>query len=109
MDYFDKNIDTEKPNIDTSIFSTMFFSICLSEFGDRTQLISLASASIFNFLGSLLGSCCALFCACLLGVYFSKPIIKNLKQNLIDFIIGILFLLYGLQIYYFKLKHEMII
>ena len=109
LDYFDKNIDTEKPNIDTSIFSTMFFSICLSEFGDRTQLISLASASIFNFLGSLLGSCCALFCTCLLGVYFSKPIIKNLKQNLIDIIIGILFLLYGLQIYYFKLKHEMII
>ena len=77
LDYFDKNVDTEKPNIDTSIFGTIFFSICLSEFGDRTQLISFASSSIFHFFGGLIGSCTALFCTCLLGVYFSKPIIKN--------------------------------
>ena len=83
LDYFDKNVDTEKPNIDTSIFGTIFFSICLSEFGDRTQLISFASSSIFHFFGGLIGSCSALFCTCLLGVYFSKPIIKNLKQKII--------------------------
>ena len=106
LDYFDKNVDTEKPNIDTSIFGTIFFSICLSEFGDRTQLISFASSSIFHFFGGLIGSCSALFCTCLLGVYFSKPIIKNLKQKIIYFALGTLFLAYGLQIYYFKLKYE---
>ena len=106
LDYFDKNVDTEKPNIDTSIFGTIFFSICLSEFGDRTQLISFASSSIFHFFGGLIGSCSALFCTCLLGVYFSKPIIKNLKQKIIYFTLGTLFLAYGLQIYYFKLKYE---
>ena len=106
LDYFDKNVDTEKPNIDTSIFGTIFFSICLSEFGDRTQLISFASSSIFHFFGGLIGSCSALFCTCLLGVYFSKPIIKNLKQKIIYFTLGTLFLAYGLQIYYFKLKNE---
>jgi putative Ca2+/H+ antiporter (TMEM165/GDT1 family) len=106
LDYFDKNVDTEKPNIDTSIFGTIFFSICLSEFGDRTQLISFASSSIFHFFGGLIGSCTALFCTCLLGVYFSKPIIKNLKQKIIYFALGTLFLAYGLQIYYFKLKYE---
>ena len=106
LDYFDKNVDTEKPNIDTSIFGTIFFSICLSEFGDRTQLISFASSSIFHFFGGLIGSCTALFCTCLLGVYFSKPIIKNLKQKIIYFTLGTLFLAYGLQIYYFKLNYE---
>ena len=106
LDYFDKNVDTEKPNIDTSIFGTIFFSICLSEFGDRTQLISFASSSIFHFFGGLIGSCTALFCTCLLGVYFSKLIIKNLKQKIIYFTLGTLFLAYGLQIYYFKLKYE---
>ena len=106
LDYFDKNVDTEKPNIDTSIFGTIFFSICLSEFGDRTQLISFASSSIFHFFGGLIGSCTALFCTCLLGVYFSKPIIKNLKQKIIYFTLGTLILAYGLQIYYFKLKYE---
>ena len=54
LDYVDKDIDTDKPNIDTSVFSTIFFSICLSEFGDRTQLISLSSASIFHFCFILL-------------------------------------------------------
>ena len=104
LDYFDKTDDTEKPYIDTSIFGTIFLTMCLSEFGDRTQLISLTSASIFNFWGSLLGSCTALFCSCLLGVYFSRIIVKNLKQKFIDFFLGILFLLTGIQIYYSKLK-----
>ena len=109
LDYFDKADDTEKPYIDTNIFGTIFITICLSEFGDRTQLISLTSASIFNFWGSLLGSCIALFCSCLLGVYFSKLIVKNLKQKFIDFFLGILFLFAGIEIYYFKLKNSITI
>lgn len=109
LDYYDKNIDTEKPNIDTTIFGTIFFTMCLSEFGDRTQLISFTSSSIFHFWGSLLGSCIALFCSCLFGVYFSKPIVKNLKQKFIDFILGIIFLATGFQIYYFKLKNKVTI
>ena len=109
LDYFDKTIDTENPNIDTSIFGTIFFTMCLSEFGDRTQLISFASSSIFHFWGSLLGSCTALFCSCLIGVYFSKPIVKNLKQKFIDFFLGILFLISGIQIYYFKLNYKITI
>ena len=106
LDYFDKTDDTEKPYIDTSIFGTIFLTMCLSEFGDRTQLISLTSASIFHFWGSLLGSCTALFCSCLLGVYFSRKVVKNLKQKFIDFFLGILFLLTGIQIYYSKLKNS---
>jgi putative Ca2+/H+ antiporter (TMEM165/GDT1 family) len=106
LDYVDKDVDTDKPNIDTTVFSTIFFSICLSEFGDRTQLISLSSASIFHFWGSLLGSCTALFCSCLIGVYFSKPIVKKLKQKFVDFILGILFLITGIQIYIFKLNNK---
>ena len=106
LDYIDKDIDTDKPNIDTAVFGTIFFSICLSEFGDRTQLISLSSASIFHFWGSLLGSCSALFCSCLIGVYFSKPFVKKMKQKFIDFILGILFLIAGIQIYIFKLNNK---
>ena len=106
LDYFDKNIDTEQPNIDTKVFGTIFFTICLSEFGDRTQLISLTASSIFNFWGSLLGSCTALFCSCLLGVYFTRPVMKAFKQRVIDFILGIIFFASGIQIYIFKLKSQ---
>ena len=106
LDYIDKDIDTDKPNIDTSVFGTIFFSMCLSEFGDRTQMISLTSSSIFHFWGSLIGSGTALFCTCLIGVYFSKPLVKRLKQKFIDFILGILFVIMGLQIYIFKLNNR---
>lgn len=106
LDYFDKNVNTEAPNIDTSIFGTIFFTICISEFGDRTQLISLTASSIFNFWGSLLGSCTALFCSCLLGVYFTRPVMKAFKQKFIDFILGIIFLASGIQIYIFKLNNQ---
>ena len=106
LDYFDKNVDTDNPNIDTTIFGTIFFTICISEFGDRTQLISLTTGSIFHFWGSLLGSCSALFCSCLIGVYFSKPIVKNFRQKFIDFILGIIFLIIGFQIYICKLINK---
>ena len=106
LDYIDKDIDTDKPNIDTSVFGTIFFTMCLSEFGDRTQMISLTSSSIFHFWGSLIGSGTALFCTCLIGVYFSKPLVKRLKQKFVDFILGILFVIMGLQIYIFKLNNR---
>ena len=80
--------------------------MCLSEFGDRTQMISLTSSSIFHFWGSLIGSGTALFCTCLIGVYFSKPLVKRLKQKFVDFILGILFVIMGLQIYIFKLNNR---
>ncbi len=99
LDYFDKNINVEQDYIDTKVFGTIFFTFCLSEFGDRTQLISLTASSIFNFWGSLLGSCTALFCSCLLGVYYTKPVIKTFKQKYNDLILGIIFLASGIQIY----------
>ena len=102
LDYLDKNVNTNQPNIDSSIFGTIFWTICLSEFGDRTQLISLTTSSIFHFYGSILGSCLALFCSCLIGVYFSRSVMKIFKQKIIDFLLGALFLGYGIQIYLTK-------
>jgi putative Ca2+/H+ antiporter (TMEM165/GDT1 family) len=102
LDYLDKNVNTNQPNIDSSIFGTIFWTICLSEFGDRTQLISLTASSIFHFFGSILGSCLALFCSCLIGVYFSRSVMKIFKQKIIDFLLGAIFLGYGIQIYLTK-------
>ena len=102
LDYLDKNVNVNQPNIDGSIFGTIFFAICLSEFGDRTQLISLTTSSIFHFYGSILGSCLALFCSCLIGVYFSRKVMKFFKQKVIDFLLGAIFLGYGIQIFITK-------
>ncbi len=106
LDYVDKSVNMDQPNIDTSIFGTIFFSICLSEFGDRTQLISFTTSSIFHFWGSLIGSCLALFCSCLIGVYFSRSVMKFFRQKVIDFVLGTVFLGYGIQIYISKIRSQ---
>ena len=102
LNYLDKNVSLDQSNIDFSVFGSIFCQICLSEFGDRTQLISLTTSSIFHCLGSILGSCLALFCSCLIGVYFSRTVMKYFKQKIIDFSLGALFLAYGIQIYISK-------
>jgi putative Ca2+/H+ antiporter (TMEM165/GDT1 family) len=106
LDYLDKNVNVNQPNIDTSIFGTIFFSICLSEFGDRTQLISLMSSSIFHFWGSILGSCLALFFSCLIGVYFSKEAKNIFRQKALDLILGSMFLIYSIQIFIDKKRSQ---
>ena len=109
LDYLDKNVNINQPNIDNSIFGTIFYTICLSEFGDRTQLISLTASSIFHFFGSILGSCLALFCSCLIGVYFSRKVMKMFKQKIIDFVLGSIFLGFGIQIYISKRQSQAVV
>ena len=109
LDYLDKNVNVNQPNIDNSIFGTIFYTICLSEFGDRTQLISLTASSIFHFCGSILGSCLALFCSCLIGVYFSRKVMKIFKQKIIDFVLGAIFLGFGIQIYISKRQSQTVV
>ena len=109
LDYLDKNVNVNQPNIDNSIFGTIFYTICLSEFGDRTQLISLTASSIFHFYGSILGSCLALFCSCLIGVYFSRKVMKIFKQKIIDFVLGAIFLGFGIQIYISKRQSQTVV
>ena len=86
-------------NIDFSVFWTIFTSMILAEFGDRTQIFSLTMSSIFNLSGVLIGSCLALFSSCILGVYFGNKILKKISVSVFDFILGSLLLIYGIQIF----------
>ena len=60
--------EEEDTNIDINAFWTIFRTMCLSEFFDRSQMSTLSMSSIFNFSGVLIGSCCALSLSCYLGV-----------------------------------------
>ena len=91
--------EEEDTNIDINAFWTIFRSMCLSEFFDRSQLSTLSMSSIFNFSGVLLGSCCALSLSCYLGVYHGKNIIKILKEKVLSFLLGTIFICYGIQVY----------
>ena len=96
----DKNKqDEEDTNIDVNVFWTIFRTMILSEFFDRSQISALSMSSIFNFSGVLIGSSIALSLSCYLGVYHGKNIIKILKEKVLSFILGCIFLIYGIQVY----------
>ena len=57
----DKNKEEEEDtNIDVNVFWTIFRTMVLSEFFDRSQISALSMSSIFNFSGVLIGSSIAL-------------------------------------------------
>ena len=101
----DKNKeDEEDTNIDVNVFWTIFRTMIISEFFDRSQISALSMSSIFNFSGVLLGSSIALSLSCYLGAYHGKDIIKILKEIVLSFLLGCIFLCYGIQVYIGKKK-----
>ena len=91
--------EEEDTNIDINAFWTIFRTMVLSEFFDRSQMSTLSMSSIFNFSGVLIGSCLALTLSCYLGVYHGKNIIKILKEKVLSFLLGCIFIIYGIQVY----------
>jgi len=99
-----KNTIIEQGFIDYTIFWTIFKTMALSEFGDRTQISGMILSSVFNLTGVLIGSCLALFTSCILGVYYGKNLIKYLNERKLNFVLGLIFLGYGIQIFIGKKK-----
>ena len=97
-----KKEEQEDNNIDVNSFWTIFRTMVLSEFFDRSQISALSMSSIFNFSGVLIGSCIALTLSCYLGAYHGKNIIKILKEKVLSFCLGCIFIFYGIQVYISK-------
>ena len=96
----DKNKgEEEDTKVDVNVFWTIFRTMILSEFFDRSQISALSMSSIFNFSGVLIGSSIALTLSCYLGAYHGKDIIKVLKEKVLSFLLGCIFIIYGIQVY----------
>ena len=98
--------DEESHELDLESFWTIFKTMVISEFFDRSQISTLSMSSIFNFSGVLIGSSIALTITCYLGAYQGKRIIKILKEKIISFILGCIFIIYGIQVYIGKKKYD---
>ena len=95
----EENNEKKEEYIDFKVFWTIFKRMALSECGDRTQWSSLIMSAIFNTKGVLFGSCIALTCTCILGVYFGNKLVKILHESVLNFLLGILLLGYAFQIF----------
>ena len=103
----DRNKENEEDTkLDINVFWTIFRTMIISEFFDRTQISALTMSSIFNFSGVLIGSSIALTISCYLGAYHGKNIIKILKEKVLSLILGCIFIAYAVQIYIGKKRYN---
>ena len=96
----------EDQSLDVNVFWTIFNTMLLSEFFDRTQISTLGMSSIFNFSGVLIGSSAALFLTCYLGAYHGTSMIKILREKVLSLLLGIIFVTYSIQIYIGKKRYN---
>ena len=103
----DKGRETEEDQkLDVNVFWTIFRTMIISEFFDRSQMSTLSMSSIFNFSGVLIGSSIALTITCYLGAYHGNKMIKILKEKILSFLLGCIFIAYGIQVYIGKKRYN---
>ena len=103
----DKGRETEEDKkLDINVFWTIFRTMIISEFFDRTQMSTLSMSSIFNFSGVLIGSSIALTITCYLGSYHGSKMIKILKERVLSLLLGCIFIIYGIQVYIGKKRYD---
>lgn len=78
-------------------FAKVFFLIFLAEFGDKSQLVCMTMSTRYRALPVLVGCIAAFSVLNLLAVLFGATISLYLPQFLIFGLVGILFLIFGIQ------------
>lgn len=81
-----------------------FFLVFIAELGDKTQLATmLLSAKSNSIMSVFLGSCLALICSTLIGVFAGAYITKFIPPSYIQNAAGALFIIMGILIFSGKL------
>ena len=77
------------------LITASFLAICLSDFGDKSQIAIVTMAAIYNIYGILLGSTIALLGTVTLAVLFGNWITEKISPKKLLFIGGLIFLIFG--------------
>lgn len=80
--------------------TAIFFALCLSDFGDKSQLAIVTMAALFNIYGILLGSTLALIGTVTLAVLFGNWISGKVSPKKLLLIGGLIFLTFGAETLY---------
>ena len=101
----ENNEEEEEENFDNENKKSYFWiftkTILITVFGDSTQFGVLASSSIYNFNGVVIGSFTAIFFICLIAAYFNDGYVRELKGRNMSIINGFIFICFAMEIYYF--------
>lgn len=81
----------------------LFGFLCLSEFGDKSELSTVTIAAVYNIYGVLIGTMLAYFCAIAIAAFLGHWAGKFLTEKMMNIIGGILFIGFAVQILIIKL------
>ena len=76
----------------------LFWFLCISEFGDKSEITTIAIAAIYDFYGVLCGTMFAYFCTIILATFLGHILCHYITEKQMTLIGGIIFLLFALEI-----------
>ena len=97
--------DVEENNNNKNYFWIFAKTILITVFADSTQIGVLASSSIYNANGVIIGSFLAIFFICFLAGYFNDGFVRELKERNMCIINGFIFICLAMEVYYFGQKY----
>ena len=94
------NVINENNNngINTGLIIAIIIMLCLSDFGDKSQITVMTMAAIYDLYGILIGSTLALVGTVTIAVLFGTWICDKISTKLLFLIGGILFLIFGCEL-----------
>ena len=94
------NVINENNNngINTGLIIAIIIMLCLSDFGDKSQITVMTMAAIYDLYGILIGSTLALVGTVTIAILFGTWICDKISTKILFLIGGILFLIFGCEI-----------
>jgi putative Ca2+/H+ antiporter (TMEM165/GDT1 family) len=99
----DENKDQNNKESTWKLCLELFGFLCLSEFGDKSELSTVTIAAVYNIYGVLIGTMLAYFCAIAIAAFLGHWAGKFLTEKMMNIIGGILFIGFAIQILIIKL------
>ena len=81
----------------------LFWFLCISELGDKSEITTIAIAALYDFYGVLLGTMFAYFCTIIIATFLGHVLAHYISEKQMNMIGGIIFLLFALEILLVKL------
>ena len=81
----------------------LFGFLCLSEFGDKSEISTVTIAAVYNLYAVLIGTMTAYFVTILIATFLGLFIGKFLTEKMMTIIGGILFVCFACQIFIIKI------
>jgi len=81
----------------------LFAFLCISEFGDKSEISTVTIAAVYNIYGVLLGTMIAYFFAIVIAAFLGHVVGQYLTEKMMSITGGILFIGFAIQILIIKL------